>query len=197
MRESLGQEPLWNAGRRARSVERAPHLQVRWLVEIAPFGVLLPFLSFVPCVGAAPDRDASGPPLPDTSDEGWVSGEVLGDGLLNTRGANKKAQRENGIALLFPLPAARGEVGLRAISAFTRVFDALWRAIRVRGPIRDSERVGNAPSSLPSPRKRGEGAVRAGRTIFLAPLPLQREARSRYHRRRHRRGRLRPCRTDI
>ncbi|HTV35107.1 MAG TPA: hypothetical protein VMF12_01650, partial [Xanthobacteraceae bacterium] len=42
----------------------------------------------------APDRDEFGPPLPDSSDEGWECGEVLGNGLANTRGA-KKAQREN------------------------------------------------------------------------------------------------------
>jgi hypothetical protein len=41
MRESRGREPLWNAGRRARSAERAPRLKTRcWT---APFGVLLPF----------------------------------------------------------------------------------------------------------------------------------------------------------
>ena len=43
---SLWQEPRWNADRRARSVERAPHLRVRRWLYTAPVGVPLP--SFFP-----------------------------------------------------------------------------------------------------------------------------------------------------
>jgi hypothetical protein len=49
MRESLGQEPLWNAGRRARPAGRAPHRKVRRLVNCAvpAFRFLFSFRLFV------------------------------------------------------------------------------------------------------------------------------------------------------
>ena len=42
-------------------------------------------------------------------------------------------------------------------------------ARRVRGPLRESERAGHAPSSRPSPRKRGEGARLWLRAACSAP----------------------------
>src|SRR5580704_660038 len=46
MKYSLGQEPWWNAHRRARFAKRAPHRKVRRYGS-ASVGVPLPFLSFV------------------------------------------------------------------------------------------------------------------------------------------------------
>src|ERR1700739_1508870 len=111
MRESLGQEPLWNAGRRARPAGRALHLQVRWLVEIAPFGVLLPFFPFVRSC-AAPDRDRFGFPLSERSDEGRECGGVLGNDVLITRvRIKKRAARTRTYFLSSPWRAPGGLCG--------------------------------------------------------------------------------------
>jgi len=97
MRESLGQEPLWNAERRARPAGRAPRLASAELrLRLSAFCFLfflsfvlsfvLSFLAFVP----PPDRDGSGLPLPESSDEGRECGGVLGTGLLIPRVRIKK-----------------------------------------------------------------------------------------------------------
>jgi hypothetical protein len=129
MRESRGREPLWNAGRRARSAERAPRLKTRcWT---APFGVLLPFSfrSFF----HAPRPIVM---LPARHYRIYLTKIGLAARFLawlrQNSGANKKTRRENETALSpHPARGERSDCG----------------AIRVRGPLRDSERFGYAMES--------------------------------------------------
>ncbi len=175
--QSPWREPQWNAGRRARPAGRAPHLASAEL-RLAPFGVLLPFLSFVLSFvfgfRAAPDRDGSGPPLPGSSDKGRECGEVFGTGVLNSSGANQKTHREN--ENLFPLPptrAARGGEGLGVGGTF------LSLGVRVE--------VVPPPPTHPRPlpairwRERGEGRGRRiarMRALVCCPHPEARAQRA-------------------
>jgi hypothetical protein len=49
-------------------------------------------------LGAAPDRDGSGTPLPDRSDEGRDCGEHFQDGVQPNSDANKKRAARTGLA---------------------------------------------------------------------------------------------------
>ena len=116
MRESLGQEPLWNAERRARPAGRAPRLASAELrLRLSAFCFLF-FLSvrssaFVP----HPDRAGSGLPLPGSSDEGREGGEVLGPGVLIARVRIKK--RTARMRLFASLRAKRSNPGRPAMAS--------------------------------------------------------------------------------
>src|SRR6476646_8101772 len=74
---------------------------------------------------------------------------------------------------VFTSPRVRGEVD-RAISAFTRVFDALWRG-RVRGRLRESELAATPPHPDPFPargaRERAADAATASDQTDFAWAP--------------------------
>jgi hypothetical protein len=174
MRESRGREPQWNAGRRV----RPQHLWVatsEGVAHAAPAGAVphphdadrqalsLPrvcrrsasFLFFLSFVCAAPDRDGSGPPLPDRSDEGRVfGGGVFGLACRKNSDANKKraagmneycrhpevraegAPRRMQATALQPCPSSRApqgeEIGVRFVEA--RASSPILRAAAQRGP---------------------------------------------------------------
>jgi hypothetical protein len=188
MRESLGQEPQWNAGRRARSVfERAPHASAV-VGDIAPFGVLLPFCcrkrvekSFVACrvliltVPVLHCRDRL------TKIGKAVKCLGMACSILGARTKSAARERES-ISPLPPTRAARGGEGSGVGGTFfgrLRAPEAFWfvpqrAAHLVRGEVQGQAR--KSPPPLTPPRhsltRIGGGEMGAPRERkFLASAP--------------------------